>query len=49
MIENDKRAPVGSAPKDVTNKVETQYSSLIEDKDKDPFKMDSTFQRTFIY
>lgn len=38
MIENDKRAPVGSAPKDVTNKVETQYSSLIEDKDKDPFQ-----------
>lgn len=38
MIENDKRASVGSAPKDVTNKVETQYSSLIEDKDKDPFQ-----------
>lgn len=38
MIENDKRAPVGSDPKDVTNKVETQYSSLIEDKDKDPFQ-----------
>ncbi len=38
MIETDKRAPVGSDPKDVTNKVETQYSSLIEDKDNDPFQ-----------
>lgn len=37
MIETDKRAPVGSDPKDVTNKVETQYSSLIEDEN-DPFQ-----------
>lgn len=37
MIETDKRTPVGSDPKDVTNKVETQYSSLIEDEN-DPFQ-----------
>lgn len=38
MIETDKRAPVDSKSEDVSNKVETQYSSLIEDKDKDPFQ-----------
>ena len=35
MIETDKRAPVKS--EDVTNKVDTQYSSLIEDEN-DPFQ-----------
>lgn len=38
MIENDKRAPVDSKSEDVSNKVDTQYSSLIEDKDNDPFQ-----------
>lgn len=37
MIETDKRAPVDSNSEDVTNKVDTQYSSLIENKD-DPFQ-----------
>lgn len=36
MIENDKRASVDSNSEAVTNKVDTQYSSLIEDKD--PFQ-----------
>lgn len=36
MIETDKRAPVDSNSEAVTNKVDTQYSSLIEDKD--PFQ-----------
>lgn len=38
MIETDKRAPVDSKSEDVSNKVDTQYSSLIEDKDNDPFQ-----------
>lgn len=38
MIETDKRAPVDIESEKVTNKVDTQYSSLIEDKDKDPFQ-----------
>lgn len=38
MIENDKRAPFDSKSEDVSNKVDTQYSSLIEDKDNDPFQ-----------
>lgn len=37
MIETDKRAPVDSKSEDVSNKVDTQYSSLIENKD-DPFQ-----------
>ena len=36
MIETDKRAPVDIESEKVTNKVDTQYSSLIEDKD--PFQ-----------
>ena len=38
MIETDKRAPVDLESEKVTNKVDTQYSSLIEDKDNDPFQ-----------
>lgn len=38
MIETDKRAPVDSKSEDVSNNVDTQYSSLIEDKDNDPFQ-----------
>lgn len=38
MIETDKRSPVDSKSEDVSNKVDTQYSSLIEDKDNDPFQ-----------
>ena len=38
MIETDKRAPVDSKSEDVSNKVDTRYSSLIEDKDNDPFQ-----------
>lgn len=40
LIETDKRAPVDSKSEDVSSKVDTQYSSLIEDKDKDkdPFQ-----------
>lgn len=37
MIETDKRAPVDIESEKVTNKVETQYSSLIEDEN-DPFQ-----------
>ncbi len=38
MIETGKRAPVDSNSEAVTNKVDTQYSSLIEDKKDDPFQ-----------
>lgn len=38
MIETDKRAPIDIESEKVTNKVDTQYSSLIEDKDNDPFQ-----------
>lgn len=38
MIETDKRAPVDSNSDAVTNKVDTQYSSLILIEDKDPFQ-----------
>ena len=37
MIENDKRAPIDIESEKVTNKVDTQYSSLIEDEN-DPFQ-----------
>lgn len=37
MIETDKRAPIDIESEKVTNKVDTQYSSLIENKD-DPFQ-----------
>ena len=37
MIETDKRAPVDIESEKVTNKVDTQYSSLIEDEN-DPFQ-----------
>ena len=37
MIENDKRAPIDIESEKVTNKVYTQYSSLIEDEN-DPFQ-----------